>query len=187
MFNTGCDKILNGLKVAVSIVDAEDKGYALTVAARNSADFKSVIFPWCNNGAEVLLKAFRLTSLRSGNILYWLYQDYSNDHICYTSSDGDRYKLWNKLLTDAGDGRVREELDVFRDLAKNVWDNKQNVKQGNTSTVPLAPSSAINIAITQNLVWGFPASNENTTADQIIADINADLPGILDAAIGAAA
>jgi hypothetical protein len=63
MWNTGCNRISNQLENGVLFVDQEDRSLTIQVDAKGVSDWKSVMFPWCVNNAEISSKAFRVSNL----------------------------------------------------------------------------------------------------------------------------
>ncbi len=138
MWNTGLNKIKNTLDVAINVVDGEDNRFAIEVSSKKTEDWKSVVFPWCNNEAEVRQKAFRVRSLKSGKVIIYLFQDYQTNHICWSLNKG------------------------------NVWHDRKRLNNGSKSSGHLPAYSAISIVIQGDRVWGFDSENENHTAQDIL-------------------
>ncbi len=142
MWNTGLNNIINALDVAINVVNGEDKKLSIMVDTKKSANWKSVIFPWCDNQAEVNKKAFQVTSLKSGNVVAYIFQEYSTNYICYSLNDGS-----------------------------NVWDNKKRLNNGSESTDPLPPHSAIDIVIQGDKIWGWSSPSQNTLAIDVLKEV----------------
>ena len=141
MWNTGLNDIGNCLSDDINIVDGEDKKLAVSVAAGKSANWKSVIFPWCSDGQEVRQKAFQVWSLKSGQIVCYLFQDYSDNKI-YWSMDSDK------------NGSVYDPTQL--------WSNRKQLTSGTAAgAAPLDPYSAISIVIQNDKIWGMDSSSQN--------------------------
>ena len=122
VWNTGCRVIANGLDFPINIVDLEDDHFALSIPSREVKDFNSVIFPWCNSRWEVEHKAFRVSSMVTGKVGLYLFQEFATNKICWSPSD----KPWDvkKVLrngSQSGDElEPRSNIDVYI-LPDRVW------------------------------------------------------------------
>jgi len=139
MWNTGLNNIGNALSDAVNILDGEDESLAISVGSEQTANFKSVIFPWCDNAAEVDRKAFRIKNLRTGDHIAYLFQEYQTNKICWSAYGAEDPWAQRKRLNDAAESR--NDLD---------------------------PYAAIDIIIQPDRVWGCPSTSQNTLAHEVL-------------------
>lgn len=139
VWNTGLNNIGNALADAINILDGEDQSLAVSVGSGQTANFKSVIFPWCDNTTEVRNKAFRIKNLRTGNNIAYLFQEYQTNKICWSAYS-----------------------------AKDPWGERKRLNDGAESNDYLDQYSAIDIIIQPDRVWGFPATSQNMLAKEVL-------------------
>jgi hypothetical protein len=144
MWNTGCRMIGNALDFGINILDGENPGLAITIASKASADFNSVIFPWCNNSEEVMAKAFRVSNINLGstNPFLFLFQEYKTKKICWSLA------------------------------SEGPWDKRMVINDGMVSASEQVPMSNIDIFIQADRVWGLPASNNNQVFQQVLGTVS---------------
>jgi len=145
MWNTGLNSIGNSLEDGINILDLEDHHYAITVGSNQTADFKSVIFPWCSNIGEVKGKAFAVSSLRTGAVFMYLFQDYKTNHVC-----------WSVDIDDP-------------------WGHRVEMSNGANSVNPQQPLPDVDIVILPDKVWALPSEDESPTFNTIFSDTVAAL------------
>jgi len=160
MWNTGCNNIGNALDLGVSLLDGENQSLAITVPSKGSANWQSVIFPWCDNEWEVRNKAFRVSNIDSGRVFLYLFQEYRTDRICWSVATGG-----------------------------NPWDSRHVIRNGLHSNAEQVPFSALDIFIMGDRVWGLPASSQNQVFAGLFAQVLAvgNTVGAIAAAVAAVA
>jgi len=145
MWNTGCNNIANLLDHTLNIVNGEANWQAITILPKRHKDFRSVIFPWCDNIEEVKNKAFRVVNIKSGKTFMYLFQEYRTNKICW-------------LLKEKN-----QPLD---------FDKKCYVQSGSDESSPaLPPYSAIDIYIFPTHVFGIATQSENIVAQTILKEM----------------
>lgn len=142
MFNTGCNAIGNALPCGINIVDGENPSLAITVPSRGSADWRSVIFPWCDYEDEVRRKAFQVVNIDSGRLFMYLFQEYRTDRICWS------------LATHG-----------------NPWNDRQVIRNGLHSNDQQTRHPALDIFVMGDRVWGLPATSENQVFSSVFAQV----------------
>jgi len=116
MWNTGCNNIFNGLDEGISILDFEDQRLAISVPAKGSANWKGVIFPWCSNATEVRKKAFRVSSMQSGRMFLYLFQDYNTSRVCWSLASADPWSSRQVVRADLQGDKTQTrfpDLDLY--------------------------------------------------------------------------
>lgn len=156
-WNTGLNNIGNALADAINILDGEDQSLAISVGSGQISSFRSVIFPWCDNDAEVKSKAFRVKNLRTGGDLAYLFQEYRTNRVCWSPHD-----------------------------AKSPWTERRRLNDGAESTGELDPFSAIDIIIQPDRVWGSPSTSQNRLGKEIL-DTTLQVIGAITGILGVAA
>jgi len=139
VWNTGLNKIGNALADSLNVLDGEDQTLAISVGSAQVADFRSVIFPWCNSKTEVEHKAIRIKNLRTGDHIAYLFQEYETNKICWSAFG-----------------------------AKDPWAGRKHLNDGAASSHSLDRYSAIDIVIQPDRVWGSPSTSQNTLAKEVL-------------------
>jgi hypothetical protein len=140
VWNTGCNNIGNALPAGVNILDGEDQHLAITVPQEGTADWKSVIFPWCSSTPEAQKKAFRVANIDTGKVFMYLFQNYNTNQVC-----------WSIDMT-------------------HPWEFKTVVKNGMNSNDDQQPLSALDIFIMPDKIWALAAESENQTFQTVFND-----------------
>jgi hypothetical protein len=65
-YNMGCLVISNATPDAFFVIDGERSGVTLSIPPNGSANFNSVLFPWCYNTIDIAVKAFRFFRAGAG-------------------------------------------------------------------------------------------------------------------------
>jgi hypothetical protein len=152
----------NGLAFGINIVDGENEHYAITVPAGGAVDFNDTIFPWCNDGAEVRSKAFRVSNILAGTLspIMFLYQVYENDNIAFSR---------------------------FSPADNALWNNMMFINDGVMSNNTQKPLPSIDILILPTRVVGLPSTTDNQTFLQVLnyaISITSALGSVAQAASG---
>jgi hypothetical protein len=141
-WNTGCNNIGNALNCGINIVDGENQSLAITVPSKGSANWQSVIFPWCNSKEEVFEKAFHVHDIDNGRLFMFLFQEYETSKICWS------------LVLDT-----------------DPWSDRRVINDGLNSHNEQRPSSALDIFIMADKVWGLPATSENQVFNNVFGQV----------------
>ncbi|HVV82291.1 MAG TPA: hypothetical protein VHE35_04400 [Kofleriaceae bacterium] len=128
MWNTGCKFVGNTLAIDINILDGENNHFAITVPARQSVSYNNVIFPWCNSRSEVEGKAFRVSSVDTGEVFMYLFQSYQDNKICWS-------------LPSVAD----------------PWTGRHVIRNGSASHDEQVPLPAIDIYLLPGFVFGLAA------------------------------
>jgi hypothetical protein len=144
MWNTGARIVANGLAHRIHIVDLEDTSRTIDVPAREARLWDGTIYPWCSSDMEVLQRAFKVTNADTGQIVYYLYQHYDSDRLCYY-----KHPLVNNLIPSAYGQRL------------SVSDSVQGGAE-------LPPQSNVDIFIMKSHVWGMSAGNDVGAAQYLL-------------------
>ena len=76
--------------VAFHVVDGEAHGIWTVVQPGQTVPFDALlgeaVYPWCNSWAEMQKKAYRVYNNQTGQLLGYIYQNYSNNVVEYTNA-----------------------------------------------------------------------------------------------------
>ena len=144
MWNTGCKFVGNTLTIDINILDGENNHFAITVPAKQSVSFDDVIFPWCNSRSEVENKAFRVSSIETGEVFMYLFQSYQDNKICWSLPS-----------------------------AEDPWGGRHVIRNGSASNDEQSPLPAIDVYIMPDFVFGLPAMSPPAFDDYFGAVIKA--------------